>query len=97
MLLSKGAKVRGYDPVAMKVATRFLPSAVQLTENPYECARDADAVIIVTEWNEFKQLDLAQIRQAMKQPVIIDARNIYEPTMVKSLGFIYRAMGRGND
>ncbi len=97
MLLSKGAKVRGYDPVAMKVATRFLPSAVQLTENPYECARDADAVIIVTEWNEFKQLDLAQIRQAMKQPVIIDARNIYEPTMVKSLGFTYRAMGRGNE
>ena len=97
MLLSKGAKVRGYDPVAMKVATRFLPSAVQLTQNPYECARDADAVIIVTEWNEFKQLDLAQIRQAMKQPVIIDARNIYEPTMVKSLGFTYRAMGRGND
>ncbi len=97
MLLSKGAKVRGYDPVAMKVATRFLPSAVQLTQNPYECARDADAVIIVTEWNEFKQLDLAQIRQTMKQPIIIDARNIYEPTMVKSLGFIYRAMGRGND
>jgi UDPglucose 6-dehydrogenase len=97
MLLSKGAKVRGYDPVAMKVATRFLPAAVQLTQNPYECARDADAVIIVTEWNEFKQLDLAQIRQTMKQPIIIDARNIYEPTMVKSLGFIYRAMGRGND
>ena len=97
MLLSKGAKVKGYDPVAMKVATRFLPPAVQLTENPYECARDADAVIIVTEWNEFKQLDLAQIRQTMKQPVIIDARNIYEPAMVRSLGFTYRAMGRGND
>ena len=67
----------------MQVATRFLPSAVQLTENPYECARDADAVIIVTEWNEFKQLDLAQLKQAMKQPVMIDARNIYEPAMVK--------------
>jgi len=97
MLLSKGAKVKGYDPVAMKVATRFLPSAVQLTENPYECARDADAVIIVTEWNEFKQLDLGQIKQSMKQPVMIDARNIYEPAMVKALGFTYRAMGRGND
>jgi len=97
MLLSKGAKVKGYDPVAMQVAPRFLPSAVQLTENPYECARDADAVIIVTEWNEFKQLDLAQLKQTMKQPVMIDARNIYEPAMVKALGFTYRAMGRGND
>jgi UDPglucose 6-dehydrogenase len=97
MLLSKGARVKGYDPVAMKVATRFLPSAVQLAENPYECARDADAVIIVTEWNEFKQLDLAQLKQAMKQPVMIDARNIYEPAMVKAMGFTYRAMGRGND
>src|SRR5512136_981328 len=97
MLLSKGAKVKGYDPVAMQVAPRFLPSAVQLAENPYECARDEDAVIIVTEWNEFKQLDLGQIKQSMKQPVMIDARNIYEPAMVKAMGFTYRAIGRGND
>jgi UDPglucose 6-dehydrogenase len=97
MLLSKGARVRGYDPVAMQVAARVLSSAVQLAQTPYECASGADAVIIVTEWNEFKQLDLAQLKQAMKQPVIIDARNIYEPAQVKALGFIYRGFGRGND
>jgi UDPglucose 6-dehydrogenase len=97
MLISKGAKVKGYDPVAMTVAGRVLPSAVQLAETPYECAADADAIIILTEWNEFKQLDLAQIKQAMKQPVIIDGRNIYEPKMVKELGFTYRCFGRGYD
>jgi UDPglucose 6-dehydrogenase len=97
MLLSKGAVVRGYDPVAMNVAARVLPPAFKLAQDPYECARDADAVIIVTEWNEFKQLDLAQLKQVMKQPVIIDARNIYEPAMVKATGFTYRGIGRGYD
>jgi len=97
MLLSKGARVKGYDPVAMNVAARVLPASVQLTANAYECARDADAVIIVTEWNEFKQLDLAQLRQVMKQPVIIDARNIYEPAQVKATDFTYRCFGRGYD
>jgi UDPglucose 6-dehydrogenase len=97
MLLSKGARVRGYDPVAMQVAARVLSPAVQLAQTPYECASGADAVIVVTEWNEFKQLDLAQLKQTMKQPIIIDARNIYEPAQVKALGFIYRGFGRGND
>ena len=97
MLLSKGARVKGYDPVAMGVAARVLPTSVKLTADAYECARDADAVIIVTEWNEFKQLDLAQLKQVMKQPVIIDARNIYEPAYVKATDFTYRCFGRGYD
>jgi UDPglucose 6-dehydrogenase len=97
MLLSKGARVKGYDPVAMGVAARVLPSVVKLAETPYECAADADAIIIITEWNEFKQLDLAQIKQVMKQPVVIDGRNIYEPTMMKAMGFTYRCFGRGYD
>jgi len=97
MLISKGARVKGYDPVAMSGASRVLPSAVQLVETPYECAAEADAIIIITEWNEFKQLDLAQIKQVMKQPVIIDGRNIYEPATVKNLGFTYRCFGRGHD
>jgi UDPglucose 6-dehydrogenase len=97
MLLSKGACVKGYDPVAMSVAARTLPPSVQLSADAYECARDADAVIIVTEWNEFKQLDLARLRQVMKQPVIIDARNIYEPAQVKAEDFFYRCFGRGYD
>ena len=97
MLLAKGARVKGYDPVAMSVAARVLPPSVELTSDAYECARDADAVIIVTEWNEFKQLDLAQLKQVMKQPVVIDARNIYEPAQVKAMGFTYRCFGRGYD
>ncbi len=97
MLLSKGARVKGYDPVAMSVAARVLPPSVELASDAYECARDADAVIIVTEWNEFKQLDLAQLKQVMKQPVVIDARNIYEPAQIKAMGFTYRCFGRGYD
>lgn len=97
MLLSKGARVKGYDPVAMSVAARVLPPAVRLTDTPYECAAGADAVIVVTEWNEFKQLDLARLKQDMKQPVIIDARNIYQPAAVKAMGFTYRCFGRGYD
>jgi len=97
MLIAKGAKVKGYDPVAMSVAARVLPPAMQLVGTPYECAADADALIIVTEWNEFKQLDLTRIKQAMKQPVIVDGRNIYEPRLLKELGFTYRCFGRGND
>ncbi len=95
MLLAKGACVRGYDPVAMNVATRVLPDGVQLAQGPYECATGADAVIIVTEWNEFKQLDLAELKQTMKQPVLIDARNIYEPGIVRAAGFTYYGIGRG--
>jgi UDPglucose 6-dehydrogenase len=81
----------------MGVASRVLPSAVRLTETPYECAAGSDAVIVVTEWNEFKQLDLAQLKHVMKQPVIIDARNVYEPAQVRAMGFTYRCFGRGYD
>jgi UDPglucose 6-dehydrogenase len=66
-------------------------------DTPYECAAEADALFIVTEWNEFKQLDLAQIKQVMKQPIIVDGRNIYEPRLLKDLGFTYRCFGRGSD
>jgi UDPglucose 6-dehydrogenase len=97
MLISKGAQVKSYDPVAMGVASRVLPSSVQLVETAYECAAGADALIIITEWNEFKQLDLAQIKQVMKQPIIIDGRNIYEPATLKNQGFTYRCFGRGHD
>ena len=59
------------------------------------CADGADALIVVTEWNEFKQLSLPRIRELMRTPVIIDGRNIYEPEYMRDLGFVYRGMGRG--
>jgi UDPglucose 6-dehydrogenase len=65
-------------------------------DDPYEMARDCDAVIVVTEWNEFKQLNLEKVKSLLKKPVIMDARNIYDPATMKMMGFAYRAIGRGN-
>ncbi len=94
MLQTAGARVRAYDPVAMKVAAREVP-AVELAENAYALAEGCDALVVVTEWNEFKQLDLARIRELMDRPVLIDGRNIYDPATMKELGFYYRGVGRG--
>lgn len=93
-LLAKGAKVRGYDPVAMTTAREVLPE-VDLYPDPYTMAEGCDALMIITEWNEFKHLDLPRLRQLMRQPVIFDGRNIYEPEDMQALGFHYRGLGRG--
>jgi UDPglucose 6-dehydrogenase len=89
-----GAVVRAYDPVAMDVARNLLP-AVEMVKDPYEMAKGCDALMVVTEWNEFKQLDLEKIKGLLKSPVIYDARNIYDPALMKSHGFVYRGVGRG--
>jgi UDPglucose 6-dehydrogenase len=94
LLQAGGARVQGYDPVAMVVAGRHMPG-VKLCEDAYEAAAGVDALVICTEWNEFKQLDLARLKQKMRQPVIVDGRNIYDPAMLGQLGFHYRGMGRG--
>ncbi|PKN94379.1 MAG: UDP-glucose 6-dehydrogenase [Chloroflexi bacterium HGW-Chloroflexi-6] len=92
-LNAAGAIVRGYDPVAMEVARPLLP-AVHMFKNSYEMAEGCDALIVVTEWNEFKQLDLEKIKSLLKTPVIMDGRNIYNPASIKAMGFKYRAIGR---
>ena len=96
LLVKGGAEVRAYDPVAAENARILLP-AVTMMDNPYDMAKDSDALIVITEWNEFKQLDLERIRTLMKAAVIFDGRNIYDPTDVRSLGFSYRGVGRGFD
>jgi UDPglucose 6-dehydrogenase len=96
MLQAAGASVKGYDPAAMDWAGRVIPK-LGLAQNAYELVEGCDAVIVCTEWNEFKQLDLTRVKGMMKQPVIIDGRNIYEPEAVTELGFTYRAVGRGYD
>ncbi|MCS7252099.1 MAG: UDP-glucose/GDP-mannose dehydrogenase family protein [Anaerolineae bacterium] len=93
-LLQEGAIVRAYDPVAMSNAARAMPSLIMCAD-PYELADGADALVVVTDWNEFKHLDLPRIKQLMRQPVIVDGRNIYEPEFMRELGFIYRGIGRG--
>ncbi len=92
-LARAGAKVRAYDPVAMEVARPILP-AVEMFSDPYEMARGCDGVVVVTEWNEFKQLDLDQLKSLLKSPVVLDGRNIYDPARMKELGFVYRGLGR---
>ncbi len=92
-LKKAGAKVRVYDPVAMEVA-RGIISGVEYCSNSYEMAKGCDALMVVTEWNEFKQLDLEQIRSLLSQPVIFDGRNIYDPNVMKEMGFKYRGIGR---
>jgi UDPglucose 6-dehydrogenase len=89
-----GAQVRAYDPVAMKAAVPYLPF-VHMFPDIYSMAEGCDALVVVTEWNEFKQIDLNRVRELMRQPVIFDGRNIYEPELMANLGFHYRGMGRG--
>jgi UDPglucose 6-dehydrogenase len=92
-LNAAGAIVRGYDPVAMEVARGILP-AVEMFKSSYEMAKGCDALMVVTEWNEFKQLDLEKVKSLLKSPIIYDGRNIYDPVTMKTLGFTYRAVGR---
>lgn len=93
-LQAEGASVRAYDPVAMAVAAPLMPG-VEMFPDPYRMAEGCDALMVITEWNEFKQLDLERVKQLMKQPVLFDGRNIYEPAKMHQLGFIYRGFGRG--
>ena len=94
ILQREGAHVRAYDPVAMQVAARTL-SDVELADDAYALAEGCDALVVVTEWNEFKNLDMARIRDSMNRPVLVDGRNIYDPATMRDLGFYYRGMGRG--
>jgi UDPglucose 6-dehydrogenase len=94
MLQYEGATVKGYDPVAMPAAAKENPQ-ILLAEDAYELAVDMDAMVVCTEWNEFKQLDLERVRSSMRRPVVVDGRNIYDPHTMQKLGFTYRAVGRG--
>ncbi len=93
-LLSDGATVRAYDPVAMTRAATLVPE-LQMTADAYDLAKGCDAVIVCTEWNEFKHLDLQRLHDAMRQPRVIDGRNVYDPAEMASYGFQYRGVGRG--
>ena len=92
-LKEAGAKIKTYDPVAMNNAKKIF-SGIEFSKNSYDVAKDADLLIIVTEWNEFKQLDLAKVKDLMKNPMILDGRNIYNPNELKKLGFAYQGVGR---
>ena len=95
-LLAEGGSVSAHDPVANDNARRHFGDRVHLTQNPYQAVQGADALFLVTEWNEFRQPDFARIKAAMKEPVLFDGRNIWNPARVRDLGFTYYGVGRGS-
>ena len=88
-----GAEVQAFDPVAMPAAKKLL-KGLKYVKDPYEAARSADALLILTEWSEFRELNLGRIKRLMKRPLIFDGRNIYDPKTMKELGFQYISIGR---
>ncbi len=93
-LINKGAKVTAFDPIAMENAKPLLPKSVEFAKDAYSAADEADAVVVVTEWNEFRQLDLVRLAKGLKNRVLFDGRNIYDPETVKKLGYMYYGVGR---
>lgn len=94
VLIERGATVKGYDPVAMENTASQMPE-IQMCNDPYEVAQDVDALVVATPWNEFKQLDMAKVRDLMAAPILLDGRNMYDPEKMTGLGFTYRGVGRG--
>ena len=96
-LTAAGAVVSGTDPVAMEVVRKQLGDRIQYEESNYECAKGADALVLVTEWHEFRRPSFERLKSLMKQPVVFDGRNIWSPAELRAAGFTYYAIGRGKN
>jgi UDPglucose 6-dehydrogenase len=96
-LRSADVCVVAHDPVAIPEAKRRLGDAVQFADSNYDAAEGADALVIVTDWNEYRHPDFKRIRAALRSPVVVDGRNLYDPARMRSLGFTYLSIGRGSD
>jgi UDPglucose 6-dehydrogenase len=94
LMQNEGARIQAYDPQAMSLASVQLNN-VTLCKDPYQVAENADALVLATEWNEFKQLDFQRIYQLMHHPVILDGRNLWDPDLLRKIGFLYFGVGRG--
>ena len=88
-----GARIKAYDPHAMKKAQSVI-KGITFCKTPYDAARNSDALIIITEWHEFEVLNLARVKKLMKNPLVIDGRNIFDPERMEKLGFRYFSIGR---
>ena len=93
-ILERGGKVRAFDPAAKDVAKRIFGSKVTYSTSAYDAVKGADALLVVTEWNEFREPDFARVKRLMKQPVLFDGRNIYNPRQIRDAGFTYTSIGR---
>jgi UDPglucose 6-dehydrogenase len=94
-LLDKYATVKAYDPEAMEEARDELPSKVEFADTALDALRDADALILCTEWDEFREPNFDKMQSLMRQPIVIDGRNVYDPDAMKQRGFTYQSVGRG--
>jgi UDPglucose 6-dehydrogenase len=94
-LSAGGATIKTFDPIAMDNFRKESPVPVEYYKNAYDCAEDSDAVVLVTEWNEFRELDFERLAKLMRGNVFIDCRNVYKPERVESYGFKYDSFGRG--
>ena len=92
-LVRGGARVRAFDPVAMPEARQALPE-IEYAEDAYDAAMGCDALVIATEWNQFRSLDWDRMKKTLKSPVVVDLRNVYEPEQMKALGIRYTVVGR---
>jgi UDPglucose 6-dehydrogenase len=93
-LLEKGAKIKAHDPIANEAMKRYLGGVIEYCDISYDAVRGADGLVIVTEWNEFRRPDFAKMKQLMREPVVFDGRNIYDPQKMRERGFIYYGIGR---
>jgi UDPglucose 6-dehydrogenase len=93
-LLARGVHVKAYDPAAAPVARGIFGSRITLCEKSYDALAGADALAVITEWNEFREPDFAKMQALMKAPMVFDGRNIYSPEHMRALGFTYFSMGR---
>jgi UDPglucose 6-dehydrogenase len=96
-LLDAGASVVAHDPAALHEAKRRLGDRIDYVEVNYDALDGADALVVVTDWNEYRLPDFARMRAAMKRPIVVDGRNLYDPARMRSLGFVYSSIGRGAD
>ncbi len=93
-LMEKGATIKAHDPKGIEEAKHYLPSGIQYVNNAYEAAEDADCLVLMTEWNQYRALDLDRIKKIMTTPVFVDLRNVYEPEKMKESGFQYVGVGK---
>src|SRR4030095_7376019 len=93
-LLAVGATVVAHDPAAMPECRRRLGDRIRYADSNYDALDGADALVVVTDWNEYRQPDFKLMQQALRRPVIIDGRNLYNPERLRSLGFVYDSIGR---
>ncbi len=93
-LLKKGYQITAYDLIAQKNIRKIFGDKINFADDPYSAVKEADALVILTEWNEFKQADLLRVKKLLKKPIILDGRNLYDPVVIKKMGFKYISTGR---